>query len=136
MKCPKCHAPDSSVLSTRTADTGIISRRRACGDCGHRFTTRELPPGAFSYAKSDIAKWEQRQTGEWKTLVAGRQKIAKQMCELRAKGVTCNDIAIKFGQSVHMTYYYTAPKMMEKFGFSKTGKRPTSKLANPWSGLM
>lgn len=42
MKCMKCGAADSSVLDTRTSDEGrSIRRRRACGECGYRFTTYE-----------------------------------------------------------------------------------------------
>lgn len=119
MKCPKCYALETRVISTRTADNSIVSRRRSCPDCGHRFTTLELPPAAASYAKSDLKKWHARQTGEWKTKVAQRRKIAQQMCQLKAQGTTCEKLAVRFGLSVHMAYYYTSPKMMAMYAPAK-----------------
>jgi transcriptional repressor NrdR len=42
MFCPYCRHPDSKVMDSRTADDGAaIRRRRACPDCGRRFTTQE-----------------------------------------------------------------------------------------------
>ncbi len=42
MHCPFCRHPDSRVIDSRTADDGAaIRRRRACPDCGRRFTTQE-----------------------------------------------------------------------------------------------
>ncbi len=42
MKCPVCDASETRVLETRTADEGrVVRRRRACPDCGSRFTTYE-----------------------------------------------------------------------------------------------
>lgn len=123
MKCPNCYAIETRVLSTRTADSGVVSRRRACPDCGHRFTTLELPPSAVSYARSDLDKWETRQIGEWKTKVLQRRKIAKLMCELKTRGVTCEKLAERFEMSVHMAYYYTSPKMMAKYA-------PATKIEN------
>ena len=42
MRCPYCRGGDSRVLDSRTADDGAaIRRRRACQDCGKRFTTAE-----------------------------------------------------------------------------------------------
>lgn len=40
MICPICKFPDSKVLETRDSGDGI-RRRRACLECGHRFTTHE-----------------------------------------------------------------------------------------------
>lgn len=40
MNCPVCKFPDSKVLETRDSGDGI-RRRRACLECGHRFTTHE-----------------------------------------------------------------------------------------------
>jgi transcriptional repressor NrdR len=40
MKCPYCGSPDSRVIDTRDA-RGAVRRRRACKDCGRRFTTYE-----------------------------------------------------------------------------------------------
>ena len=42
MKCPQCEQPQSKVTDSRDTDHGI-RRRRECLDCGHRFTTHELP---------------------------------------------------------------------------------------------
>ena len=42
MFCPFCRHPDSRVIDSRTADDGAaIRRRRACPECGRRFTTQE-----------------------------------------------------------------------------------------------
>jgi transcriptional repressor NrdR len=40
--CPFCRNADSRVIDSRTADDGTaIRRRRACPECGRRFTTQE-----------------------------------------------------------------------------------------------
>ena len=42
MRCPYCRHADSRVLDSREADDGqLIRRRRACPECGKRFTTVE-----------------------------------------------------------------------------------------------
>src|SRR5436309_10379136 len=42
MRCPYCRHPDSRVVDSREADDGqLIRRRRACPECGKRFTTVE-----------------------------------------------------------------------------------------------
>ena len=42
MRCPYCRPPDSRVVDSREADDGqLIRRRRACPECGKRFTTVE-----------------------------------------------------------------------------------------------
>ena len=42
MRCPYCRHPDSRVVDSREAEDGaIIRRRRACPECGRRFTTVE-----------------------------------------------------------------------------------------------
>ena len=135
MRCPSCLHEETRVLSTRTRDSGIVARRHSCQDCGHRFTTYELPPEAVTNMRYDITRWEKRRAELEQTRVP-IERMIKKMCEARSKGETCNDISARFGQSVHMTYYYTRPKMMTKYGFAKTPKRPTSKIASPWSGLM
>lgn len=44
MRCPHCRHPDSRVVDSREVDDGqVIRRRRACQDCGRRFTTVEEP---------------------------------------------------------------------------------------------
>lgn len=114
MKCPKCFSLEVGVLTTRTQDTGIIVRRRRCDDCGHRFNTHELPPSAYTYAKYDLEKWARGQTSDWKTMVRQREHVAAQMRELKRQGMTAAQLARQFGLSVHMAYYYTSPKAMQK----------------------
>jgi transcriptional repressor NrdR len=42
MRCPYCRFADSRVVDSREADDGqLIRRRRACPECGKRFTTVE-----------------------------------------------------------------------------------------------
>lgn len=42
MRCPYCRYSDSRVVDSREADDGqLIRRRRACPECGRRFTTVE-----------------------------------------------------------------------------------------------
>jgi transcriptional repressor NrdR len=44
VRCPYCRHPDSRVLDSREHEDGqVIRRRRACQDCGRRFTTVEEP---------------------------------------------------------------------------------------------
>jgi transcriptional repressor NrdR len=42
MRCPYCRFADSRVVDSREQDEGqVIRRRRACPECGRRFTTVE-----------------------------------------------------------------------------------------------
>lgn len=42
MKCSQCNCSDTKVIESRDAgDSQAIRRRRACPDCGYRFTTYE-----------------------------------------------------------------------------------------------
>lgn len=41
MRCPFCKADSRVIDSREAADGDAIRRRRACGDCGKRFTTVE-----------------------------------------------------------------------------------------------
>lgn len=42
MRCPFCKNDDTKVIDSRVADEGqVIRRRRACADCGRRFSTVE-----------------------------------------------------------------------------------------------
>lgn len=42
MHCPFCRHPDTKVIDSRATDDGAaIRRRRACSECGKRFTTQE-----------------------------------------------------------------------------------------------
>lgn len=43
MKCTKCGHGDTTVLETRKLQGGQVTRRhRACGQCGHAFSTYEV----------------------------------------------------------------------------------------------
>ena len=43
MRCPFCGAADTRVVDSRLSPEGHgVRRRRACGGCGERFTTREV----------------------------------------------------------------------------------------------
>ena len=42
MRCPYCSDPTNRVIDSRLARDGSeVRRRRECGECGRRFTTRE-----------------------------------------------------------------------------------------------
>ena len=42
MKCSQCSSVDTKVIESRDVSEGeAIRRRRACPDCGYRFTTYE-----------------------------------------------------------------------------------------------
>lgn len=46
MKCPYCQSFNHSVLESRESEDGMaLRRRRACNDCGKRFTTYERVEG-------------------------------------------------------------------------------------------
>lgn len=44
MKCGQCGSENVSVVDTRSSGEWI-RRRRACADCGKRWTTFEVPAG-------------------------------------------------------------------------------------------
>lgn len=47
MRCTSCDHDDTRVVDSRAAEDGsAIRRRRACTECGHRFTTFERIEGA------------------------------------------------------------------------------------------
>lgn len=47
VRCPACGHPDTRVVDSRDAEDGqSIRRRRACDQCGERFTTRERSESA------------------------------------------------------------------------------------------
>ena len=46
MRCPWCGAPETKVVDSRPAEEGgAVRRRRACENCGRRFTTFERASG-------------------------------------------------------------------------------------------
>lgn len=135
MKCPACNSRNTRVLETRERSSGIVARRHLCNDCGKRHTTFELPADAVSNLRWNISDWERRSAARAKSRIAADHQI-QTLCEARSKGVTCADLAIAHGISVHMAYYFTRPANMKRFGFEKTEKRPTSKVASPWAGLL
>jgi transcriptional regulator NrdR family protein len=53
MRCPLCHSGRLSVEDSRHRD-GFVYRRRECRDCGHRFSTIEIP----------MADWDRCQQGK------------------------------------------------------------------------
>lgn len=55
MRCPKCGHLNDKVMDSRAAREGaVIRRRRACLQCGHRFTTyEEIVKASLSVIKRD-----------------------------------------------------------------------------------
>lgn len=54
VRCPICGAGDTRVIDSRPADQGAaIRRRRACVECGHRFTTYERGAPVLLVRKRD-----------------------------------------------------------------------------------
>jgi hypothetical protein len=119
VKCPVCFNPESKIIETRPQENNLVKRRHECTDCGHRFSTYELPPAAYNFVRYDIKRWSDRQVGEWNTKIRQRAKMARRMCELKLAGATAAQLAEQFGLSVHMAHYYTSPKAMKKFGVTK-----------------
>lgn len=54
MRCPYCDAEDTRVVDSRPVESGAsIRRRRACENCGNRFTTYERRQAALLVVKRD-----------------------------------------------------------------------------------
>lgn len=54
MHCPYCTADDTRVIDSRPAEEGrVVRRRRACEQCGQRFTTFERAAIAVIVRKRD-----------------------------------------------------------------------------------
>lgn len=52
MRCPLCGVDDTRVVDSRPAEAGhAIRRRRACSNCGDRFTTYERTEAAIQVRK-------------------------------------------------------------------------------------
>lgn len=45
--CAACGSQQSSVKDSRPRDDGCIRRRRACDDCGHKWTTVEVELSSY-----------------------------------------------------------------------------------------
>lgn len=75
MRCPACGSFDDKVVDSRQADDGgSIRRRRACIDCGRRFTTFErLEESALVVVKRS----GQRETFEREKVSSGIRLAAK-----------------------------------------------------------
>lgn len=76
MRCPYCSDPSSRVIDSRLARDGEeIRRRRACLECGRRFTTRERLEGVLpKVVKRDERREEFRRD---KILVAVQKACEK-----------------------------------------------------------
>jgi transcriptional repressor NrdR len=75
VRCPSCHADDTKVVDSRTAeDGGAIRRRRECLTCHERFTTYErLEELPLTVTKRS----GERQPFDRAKVVAGVQSAAK-----------------------------------------------------------
>lgn len=75
MRCPACGSFDDKVVDSRQADDGTaIRRRRACIDCGRRFTTFER----FEEVSLVVVKRSgQREPFEREKVAAGIRLAAK-----------------------------------------------------------
>lgn len=47
LPCPECGHTKSSVLNSRLGNDNVPYRRRQCGECKFRFTTREVLDAEF-----------------------------------------------------------------------------------------
>lgn len=61
MICPKCSA-DTRVIDSRPhrEDARVIVRRRACQDCGHRFSTQEGTIDIVAKRAGDLKRFRAR----------------------------------------------------------------------------
>jgi transcriptional repressor NrdR len=72
MQCPKCGTKDTRVIDSRVSSSGLsIRRRRACQNCGYRFsTTEEIVSEDLFVIKND----GRREPFDRNKLVSGIQK--------------------------------------------------------------
>ncbi len=85
MKCRSCDADDTRVVDSRAADEGrAIRRRRACGECGHRFTTFER----FEHAELVVSKRDGRRVDFDRSAIVRGISVA-------AKGGVLDEAAIE-----------------------------------------
>jgi transcriptional regulator NrdR family protein len=50
VKCPACGHPNAGVINSRKPDGGTRAYRRRKCECGHRFTTIEIPEEQYQAA--------------------------------------------------------------------------------------
>lgn len=75
MKCPFCGSEDTRVIDSRAyADGNSIKRRRACENCGKRFTTHEKVVDLALYVIKKAAKSSLIQEKKCITVLRGRWK--------------------------------------------------------------
>lgn len=80
--CPACGAMNSAVIDSRVHRAGAARyRRRRCGTCGERFTTREALAGS-RVAPIDIVRIKARVDVALRTV----QELADIVAELQAAG--------------------------------------------------
>jgi len=85
MRCPSCGEAESRVLDSRLVRDGSeIRRRRACLECGRRFTTRER---LDELLPKIVKKDERREDYDREKLVTSLQKA----CEKRPMSVDALD---------------------------------------------
>ena len=79
MRCPSCGHADTRVVDSREAEDGqSIRRRRACDNCGERFTTRERSESArIQVLKRDGSRQE-----------FDRRKLASAMSKAGSKALS------------------------------------------------
>jgi transcriptional repressor NrdR len=81
VRCPFCSDPTNRVIDSRLArDGNEIRRRRECGECGRRFTTRERVDDVLPKI---VKRDERREEFQREKLIAAVQKA----CEKRPVSV-------------------------------------------------
>ena len=83
MRCPACSHADTRVVDSREAEDGqSIRRRRACDNCGERFTTRERSESArIQVLKRDGSRQE-----------FDRRKLASAIGKAGSKALTPDNV--------------------------------------------
>ena len=55
MNCPMCKSENLYTVDSRQQNFGV-QRRKKCADCGHRFTTAEIPLDEYKELKAFCVK--------------------------------------------------------------------------------
>lgn len=58
MKCSKCGSVNVQCVDSRQTPNNLTRRRRWCEDCGHRFSTVEIPVDEYQATKEKLALLE------------------------------------------------------------------------------